>query len=44
MLRDFGYDGGDPDTVYLEDIGAEGLVTSFEEYVKWEDWSELLAR
>lgn len=44
MLRDFGYDGGDPDTVYLKDIGAEGLVTSFEEYVKWEDWSELLAR
>ena len=44
MLRDFGYDGGDPDTVYLKDVGVEGLVTSFEEYVKWEDWSELLAR
>jgi hypothetical protein len=44
MLRDFGYDGEDPDTIYLEDIGAEDLVTSFEEYVKCEDWSELLAR
>jgi len=37
MLRNFGYDGGGPDTVHLKDIGVEGLVTSFEEYVKWED-------
>ncbi|KAF3007839.1 hypothetical protein E8E13_010729 [Curvularia kusanoi] len=44
MLRDFGYDGGDRDTVCPADIGAEGLTTSFEEYVKWEDWAKLLTR
>ena len=44
MLRDFGYDGGDEHTVYPEDIGAEGLMTSFEEYVKQEDWSSLFKR
>lgn len=31
MLRDFGYGGWDKDTVNPEDIGAEVLVTSFED-------------
>ena len=43
MLRDFGCDGGGKDTVYPEDVEAEGLVASFEDYVKQEEWSDLLA-
>lgn len=39
--RGFGYDGGDADTVYPKNINAEGLMTSYEEYVKQEDWSSL---
>lgn len=39
MSRDLGYDGGDKDTVYPQDIGAGDLVSSFEEYVRQEDWS-----
>ncbi|KAB2574949.1 NmrA-like family domain-containing protein 1 [Lasiodiplodia theobromae] len=41
-LRDFGYDGGDTDTLYPKDIGAESLMSTLEEYFKSEDWSALL--
>ncbi|TVY15394.1 NmrA-like family domain-containing protein 1 [Lachnellula arida] len=42
--RDFGYDGGDPSVVLPGDLGVDCPLTSWEEYVKSEDWSEVLGK
>ncbi|KAK3689369.1 hypothetical protein B0T22DRAFT_480582 [Podospora appendiculata] len=41
-MEEFGYDGGDPETIYPCDINAEGLLTPVKEYMESEDWSQLL--
>ncbi|GKT41492.1 NmrA-like family domain-containing protein 1 [Colletotrichum spaethianum] len=41
---EFGYWGGDPSIVLPADLGLKGQTTSVEDYIKREDWSELLAR
>ncbi|CAG5178344.1 uncharacterized protein ALTATR162_LOCUS8653 [Alternaria atra] len=37
--RDFGYNGGDKDSVFPEDVGMAETMTSLEDYFKQEDWS-----
>ncbi|KAJ0123959.1 uncharacterized protein J7T55_012432 [Diaporthe amygdali] len=41
-IGDFGYHGGDPNIVFPADLGVEIPVTSIEDYIKKEDWSEVL--
>jgi len=42
--QDFGYWGGDPSVVYPKDLGVDVEFTTLEQYIKEEDWSELLNR
>ncbi|KAL5585560.1 hypothetical protein FOVSG1_014949 [Fusarium oxysporum f. sp. vasinfectum] len=38
-IGEFGYDGGDPDIVYPENLDVDVPVYTAEEYIKNEDWS-----
>ncbi|KAM0431588.1 hypothetical protein ACHAQK_010213 [Fusarium lateritium] len=38
-IGEFGYDGGDPDIVYPENLDVDVPVNTAEEYIKNEDWS-----
>lgn len=41
-MAEFGYDGSDPSIVHPADLGVECPTTSMEEYIKQEDWSDLI--
>jgi hypothetical protein len=41
FARDFGYNGGDPETLFPRDVGMQDEMTSLEDYFKQEDWSAL---
>ncbi|KAF2875325.1 hypothetical protein BDV95DRAFT_313939 [Massariosphaeria phaeospora] len=43
-IDEFGYDGGDPTTIYPWDLDVAGgvKVTGMEEYIRSEDWSAVL--
>ncbi|KAK2616287.1 hypothetical protein QQS21_000721 [Conoideocrella luteorostrata] len=40
--QDFGYDGGDPSVIHAQDLGVDVPATRIEDYIKGEDWSQLL--
>ncbi|TAQ86742.1 hypothetical protein B7494_g4946 [Chlorociboria aeruginascens] len=40
--QEFGYWGGDPSVIYPNDLGVDMAVTRIEDYIRGEDWSELL--
>ncbi|KAJ4045801.1 hypothetical protein NW761_007819 [Fusarium oxysporum] len=42
-IGDFGYHGGDPTITFPKDLGVDVPVYTLEEYIKGEDWSEVLA-
>ncbi|KAK1509368.1 uncharacterized protein CCOS01_15462 [Colletotrichum costaricense] len=41
---EFGYWGNDPSVIYPEQLGLKGELTTIANYIKGEDWSELLGR
>ncbi|KAL0769490.1 hypothetical protein CaCOL14_008798 [Colletotrichum acutatum] len=41
---EFGYWGNDPSIIYPEQLGLKGELTTIANYIKGEDWSELLGR
>ncbi|TVY83736.1 NmrA-like family domain-containing protein [Lachnellula suecica] len=41
-MEEFGYTGGDPDVLTVEQLGVQIPRTSMEEYIKNEDWSSVL--
>jgi len=43
-MQDFGYWGMDPSVVYPKDLGVDISATRIEDYIRGEDWSELLSR
>ncbi|MCJ1415332.1 hypothetical protein MMC32_001664 [Xylographa parallela] len=41
-IEEFGYTGGDPEVLTVEQFGIKSTLTSMEEYIKSEDWSSVL--
>ncbi|KAJ4178296.1 hypothetical protein NW755_013308 [Fusarium falciforme] len=41
-IGDFGYHGGDPSVIFPADLGVDVPFTTLEEFIKKEDWSEVL--
>ncbi|UKZ48012.1 hypothetical protein TrVGV298_002248 [Trichoderma virens] len=41
--QDYGYDGSDPSVVSAHQLGVDVPVTRIEQYIKEEDWSQLLS-
>ncbi|KAH8650679.1 hypothetical protein BGZ61DRAFT_375668 [Ilyonectria robusta] len=42
FLEELGYDGSNPEMLHPKDINAEHLLTTVEEYIKWDNWSPLI--
>jgi hypothetical protein len=41
FARDFAYNGGDPESLFPQDVGMQDKMTSLEDNFKQEDWSVL---
>jgi hypothetical protein len=44
FMDEFGYDGGDPSIVLPKDLGVACPLTTWETYVKEQDWSSILSK
>ncbi|KAK9418903.1 hypothetical protein SUNI508_07675 [Seiridium unicorne] len=42
-IREFGYDGGDPNVLTPDQLDSKILLTSMEKYIRSEDWSSVLS-